>query len=588
MLLQRGRPQPEHTNGAAELGMSLGDLKLAASHLSLHEVLDALDIRLSTGTDALDENQVRKAVADKIVAEGLPPNLRGLLASLLQIGKSKASVAISLTDAVPLDASPVGPSVAVNAKGEISQAELPRANPSGRPEQTDARIKGDVRFQLMETLPKGGRATTDARVERDERYQKIETRPHGRPEQTDVRFKLMETLPKGRRVTTDARVERDERYQKIETRPHGRPVQTDVRFQLMETLPKGGRVTTDARVQRDERYQKIETTPFGRPVAVGYDDELLLTEPRRTSDINLLKRDVVDALKIRQITVTLPEQPKLDIRKIADRPIAGKALVMRPAANQTLLLTSVQRAYNTTVNLDARAVIGPAKTPTDAIDALNGKAVALPNGLKLLENMEVGDTIVKEGFKGGLLLQEVAPTKQEATIGPDWAIQAVQQREHTAMPPQSKADLAHEAVAENRMKIIDHVQELAAMRGIGKVTIRLQPDELGSITVTVRSLGTAVQAEVTASNEGVRNALHVQRTDLVQSIESRGLSLNSFTVGHEAGGEAQANDQGNAHHDMRQEFERASNLWSVRARATEPAMAASAAIVADQAVDFLA
>ena len=72
-------------------------------------------------------------------------------------------------------------------------------------------------------------------------------------------------------------------------------------------------------------------------------------------------------------------------------------------------------------------------------------------------------------------------------------------------------------------------------------------------------MGDTIETKVTASNDNVRHALHAHRADLVQSVESRGLTMNSFTVGSEA-------SQDQAHHRQdqptRQDFARSHNLWA--------------------------
>ena len=118
-----------------------------------------------------------------------------------------------------------------------------------------------------------------------------------------------------------------------------------------------------------------------------------------------------------------------------------------------------------------------------------------------------------------------------------------------------------------KAKVIDQVQEMVALRGNNRVTIKLQPDDLGTLTVSVQSAGDKVSAQVTASNNHLRDSLHAQRSELLQGIENKGLSLNSFTVGKEPGPEAwqQGQGQGNKHgHDMRQEFARSANVWGPR------------------------
>ncbi|MEX2244444.1 MAG: flagellar hook-length control protein FliK [Fimbriimonadaceae bacterium] len=127
--------------------------------------------------------------------------------------------------------------------------------------------------------------------------------------------------------------------------------------------------------------------------------------------------------------------------------------------------------------------------------------------------------------------------------------------------PETKLDAkATEAV---KAKVIEQVQEMAALRGNGRVTIRLNPEDLGTITLAVRSFGENIEVKATASNEGVRHVLHSQRSDLVQSVESRGLSLSNFTVGSEQHADPQ-HGQGKPGQDMRQDFARAHNVWNAR------------------------
>lgn len=72
-------------------------------------------------------------------------------------------------------------------------------------------------------------------------------------------------------------------------------------------------------------------------------------------------------------------------------------------------------------------------------------------------------------------------------------------------------------------------EALAAGRS-GTTTIRLNPGELGSITVTVRNKGRKIEAEISASNSDVRTALASSRADLAQAMEAKGHSLSSLTV----------------------------------------------------------
>ena len=52
--------------------------------------------------------------------------------------------------------------------------------------------------------------------------------------------------------------------------------------------------------------------------------------------------------------------------------------------------------------------------------------------------------------------------------------------------------------------------------------------------MVVKSHGEEVDAHIVASNEAVRSALDGSRVQLREALESRGLSLGTMTLGHEA------------------------------------------------------
>lgn len=133
----------------------------------------------------------------------------------------------------------------------------------------------------------------------------------------------------------------------------------------------------------------------------------------------------------------------------------------------------------------------------------------------------------------------------------------VRRSEHVTKPDSLPTT---EQVQATKQKLIEQIEEIAATRKNGRVTIKLSPDDLGSITLAVRSIGNEIETKVTASNENVRHALQAHRADLVQSVESRGLTMNSFTVGSEAPQDQQS--QQRQDHPNRQDFARTNNLWA--------------------------
>jgi flagellar hook-length control protein FliK len=94
-------------------------------------------------------------------------------------------------------------------------------------------------------------------------------------------------------------------------------------------------------------------------------------------------------------------------------------------------------------------------------------------------------------------------------------------------------------------RIAEKIEELKDMVPVRTVTIRLEPQELGSIDLTVRSRGHRVEATMVAANDWVRSALETHRAELSDQLSTRGLQLSSFDVSSHA--------QPQAHQQQRQQ-----------------------------------
>lgn len=82
-------------------------------------------------------------------------------------------------------------------------------------------------------------------------------------------------------------------------------------------------------------------------------------------------------------------------------------------------------------------------------------------------------------------------------------------------------------------QVAERLESLAASHAHRKVTIQLDPESFGSITLVVRQSGSDVNAEVYASHDSVRAALEVNRAQLAANLDQRGIQLGTMTVGHE-------------------------------------------------------
>jgi len=88
--------------------------------------------------------------------------------------------------------------------------------------------------------------------------------------------------------------------------------------------------------------------------------------------------------------------------------------------------------------------------------------------------------------------------------------------------------------SETVRKVAEHIDRLLVTRSKAESVIRMQPEELGSITMVVRNIKNDIEAVVTASDERVRELLHDSRQDLIHSLQQRGHSEIRVSVASEA------------------------------------------------------
>ncbi len=303
----------------------------------------------------------------------------------------------------------------------------------------------------------------------------------------------------------------------IDSKTEGRLADpTLARFALVNPISDRGVV---------ERTSNADTV---RPILVN-----LLSKSRPQQDTTKpqgLEGKIIEALGVTDVTIDA----------IDPRPL-GKPITVVPISNET-----IETKVNAPTVIDTKKEL---KADTVATSK-EAAAIDKPKATEKQEEVEPDHDALESTDDPTLIKPQSEPIKR---MGADKPVKQITE-------PQAQ---------EVRQRVIDQVQELAAMRGRNTVTVRLNPEDLGSLTLTVLNAGENVEAKVTASNESVRHALATHRSDLVQSIESRGLSLSNFSVGQENRPDAQQQGQGNRQtQDMRQEFTRAHNLWS---HTSEPA-----------------
>ncbi len=100
-----------------------------------------------------------------------------------------------------------------------------------------------------------------------------------------------------------------------------------------------------------------------------------------------------------------------------------------------------------------------------------------------------------------------------------------------------------------RQQAIDQILDMASQQPGRAVTVRLHPEELGSITVQLVHREEGHEVQVKASHESVRVALSQSRHELTQNLEAKGVNLLSFDVGSDAANADTSAQQQQLNHD---------------------------------------
>ncbi len=143
-------------------------------------------------------------------------------------------------------------------------------------------------------------------------------------------------------------------------------------------------------------------------------------------------------------------------------------------------------------------------------------------------------------------VESVEVERPAETISAKPAAEQVQSKAHTLDRP---------------VQALDEIKEIAQRPkadlpiGASRVKITLNPEEFGNLTVTIKNFGKSFEADVQSQSEPLNNALHTHRADLVQSVESKGLSLSNFNVSQDSGQQPQQGHGQSHSGTMRQDFE---------------------------------
>ena len=79
-------------------------------------------------------------------------------------------------------------------------------------------------------------------------------------------------------------------------------------------------------------------------------------------------------------------------------------------------------------------------------------------------------------------------------------------------------------------QVADRIETLVASRPKNGLTVHLEPRDLGTVTLVVKGLQSALDVQVNASDERVRQGLDASRPELAQALAPRGIELRELRV----------------------------------------------------------
>lgn len=79
--------------------------------------------------------------------------------------------------------------------------------------------------------------------------------------------------------------------------------------------------------------------------------------------------------------------------------------------------------------------------------------------------------------------------------------------------------------------VTDRIQLMAASRSKEQVTIELNPPDLGKVSISIRNIRASLDAQISASDSRVRQAIESSKEDLASKLRSQGVSINEIKVG---------------------------------------------------------
>lgn len=223
-----------------------------------------------------------------------------------------------------------------------------------------------------------------------------------------------------------------------------------------------------------------------------------------------------------------------------------------------------QVAKNPEVDATAKAPVTTEQTVDEPKDAKSSKSKA--EAIKDSQSTDVQPKTASKvavGPSERTILQEAEPDEKKPAVDdlfgkPTHAVihQPISKADAVIATDTQKPLLDAKVLQET----IDKITDMVAANRPGTVTLKLHPEDLGTVDVTVKQIGNRTDVQVAASDDRVRTALQSHRTDLMQSLQTKGVEVGTVSLATNTGDLNPGHSQQQSSQATRQEFEQSANL----------------------------
>lgn len=304
-------------------------------------------------------------------------------------------------------------------------------------------------------------------------------------------------------------------------------------------------------ISQTEVWTKPSVTLNGAPVATEdgtVPAPVALTSPAApTADQNVATDQLSDPAVVAASSAPKPSSPTEAGSPMTAQAVAASGISPAPKAHTEPTTTGtnvsdadaeVEASNSVELDLPANQTVQQVKPQTASAETAGHGLMAL---VEEADPTSKTDATLATEFEGEPALGMQMPQANQTAA-----------TEKVAVKAEMPADVQREALKQT----IERIEQMALHRPMTQMVIRLMPEELGSVLITVKTLGMKSEADITVSNERLAVALESARPQLIQAVESKGVSLSQLTL--QMGGEqaGQSHDQ-----PQRDDFQRAQQFF---------------------------